>query len=283
MAGPSSTLHLARPMAAGCPGGYALCSGALVRRPPLPALAALASALLAAGAARAEDQPLTYRILSGDRPIGGRKAALTTFTGPVGEVRMLQAWTTLVLPTPREVLDIKQRLGARFGGDRSFSVSGSANGAVREVQGRQEPDGSWTLTLADAEGARTWNLAPEAVDLSSPELFDPERALATLRACDHLKLLSAETGAILEGPVQALGPATLQVGDRDVRVERYRFSPPEGGMTLAYDPEGWLVAYDYQVLGAQLGARLERMPPPRSFDTAIEAPLTGVGVSEQPL
>jgi hypothetical protein len=255
-----------------------------VPRPSALPHLALALALLSTPlAARAEDQPLTYRLLSDDRPIGSREATLSYLPGPTGEIRMLKAWTALVLPMPKEAYQVKQRLGARFGGDRAFSVSLSAHGEVRELQGRQELDGSWTLSLADAKGAKTWNLTADAVDLSSPELLDPERALATLRASDRLRLLSAETGGILEGPVEALPPTTLPVADRNVPVELFRFSPPEGTMTLAYAQEGWLVAYDYQILGKQVGARLERLPPPRSFDTAIDAPLTGGQVREDSL
>ena len=284
MAGPCSTLHPGRQIPE--PGLVSLdpSHGAPVPRPPHLHRFVLAGALLLAPlAARAEDQPLTYRLLSDDRPVGSREASLTYLPGPNGEIRMLKAWTTLVLPLAREAMQVKQRLGARLGGDRSFSVSLSTNGAVREIQGRQELDGSWTLSLADADGAKTWNLASDAVDLSSPELMDPERALATLRACDHLRLLSAETGGILEGPVEALPPTTLPVADRTVQVERFRFTPPEGTMTLAYAPDGWLVAYDYQLLGKLVGARLERLPPPRSFDTALDAPLTGGQVSEDSL
>ncbi|MFH1466723.1 MAG: hypothetical protein ABIO70_20220 [Pseudomonadota bacterium] len=253
------------------------------RPSPLRLLTLAAALLLVSAAARAEDQPLTYRLLSDDRPIGSRETALTYLPGPSGEIRMLKAWTTLVLPTPREAMQVKQRLGARFGGDRSFSVSLSTNGQVREIQGRQEPDGTWTISIADAQGAKTWSLESSAVDLSSPELLDPERALSTLRASDHLRLLSAETGAILEGPVEALPPRTVAVADRDLPVEVFRFSPPEGSMTLAYSQEGWLVAYDYQILGKLVGARLEKLPPPRSFDTALDAPLTGGQVLEDSL
>jgi hypothetical protein len=255
-----------------------------VSRPPAIRRLALAAALwLVPLTARAEDQPLTYRLLSDDRPIGSREATLSYLPGPNGEIRMLKAWTTLVLPMPKEAYQVKQRLGARLDGDRSFTVSLSALDEVREIQGRQELDGTWTVSLANARGAKTWSLAADAIDLSSPELLDPERALATLRACDRLRLLSAETGGILEGPVEALAPSTLPVADQDVPVEVFRFSPPEGTMTLAYSQEGWLVAYDYQVLGKLVGARLERLPPARSFDTAIDAPLTGGQVSEDRL
>jgi hypothetical protein len=137
--------------------------------------------------------------------------------------------------------------------------------------------------VADADGARSWTLEPSAVDLTSAELFDQERALRTLSSVSKLKLLSTETGSILEGPVQALGPATMAVGPDEVEVLRFRFDPPEGTMTLAYTHDGWLVAYDYQVLGMFVGARLDRLPPQRTFGTVLDAPLTTSTISEESL
>jgi hypothetical protein len=54
-------------------------------------------------------------------------------------------------------------------------------------------------------------------------------------------------------------------------------------MVLSYTSEGWLAAYEYEVLGMAVSAKLERMPPERSFGTALDAPLTGGTVREQDL
>ncbi len=170
-------------------------------------LAVLSLALLSP-AARADEQPLSYRLL--------------------GELRLLQAFTTFVLPIPKGTLSYEQRMGTRLGGDRSFVASMATNGEVREVQARQALDNTWAITAASAAGAHSRDLPGDAIDLTSAELLDPERALHTLGSLGTLRLLSAETGAILEGPVTALGPATLPVGPDEVEVQRFRFEPAEG-------------------------------------------------------
>ncbi len=248
-----------------------------------PIIAAAILLLIAAAPleARAEEQPLDYQILAEDRSIGSREAQITYLPTPTGELRLLQGWTDMLLPVAKGTLRYRQRLGARLGGDRSFSASLDTAGRVREVQARQGSDGQWNVTVVDETGAQSWTLEATAVDLSSPELFDPERALRTLQQVQQLKLLSAETGAILEGPVVALGPTTLQVGSSEVQAERFRFSPPEGDMTLAYGPAGFLLAYDFQVAGVLVGARLQQLPPPRTYGTVLDTPLTAGAVQEE--
>jgi hypothetical protein len=245
-------------------------------------LAVLSLALLSP-AARADEQPLSYRLLARDRAVGSREVTLQYVTTDTGELRLLQAFTTFVLPIPKGTLSYEQRMGTRLGGDRSFVASMATNGEVREVQARQALDNTWAITAASAAGAHSRDLPGDAIDLTSAELLDPERALHTLGSLGTLRLLSAETGAILEGPVTALGPATLPVGPDEVEVQRFRFEPAEGPMTFAYSADGWLVAYDYQVMGLLVGARLDKLPPPRSFDTELQAPLIGGNISEEQL
>ncbi len=239
--------------------------------------------ILLSPAAQAEEQALSYRLLAQDRAVGNRTVTVKYLPTGTGELRLIEAWTSFVLPVAKGTVKYEQRLGGRCGGDRGFVASMATNGAVREVQGRQEVDGSWSVSVADADGARSWTLEPSAVDLTSAELFDQERALRTLGSTSSLKLLSTETGSILEGPVQALGPTTMAVGPDEIEVQRYRFEPAEGTMTLAYTQDGWLVAYDYQVLGMFVGARLEKLPPQRTFGTVLDAPLTTSTVSEEAL
>jgi len=252
-------------------------------RPSWSALLLALLVLVLPGPAQAEEQPLVYQLLANDRAIGSRRVTIKYLPTPTGEIRLLEAWTTFVLPIAKGTLRYEQRLGARLGGDRSFASSMATNEHVREVQVHQAVDARWSVSTADTEGAKSWDLDPDAVDLVTPELFDPERALSTLQGSTTMKLMSAETGGILAGSIEALGPATLQIGAAEVEVQRYRFSPPEGVMTLAFSQDGWLVAYDYQVLGILVGARLEKLPPPRTFGTALDAPITTGTVSEETL
>lgn len=239
--------------------------------------------LLVAPPALAEEQALHYQLLAADRAVGSRDATVKYLPTGSGELRLLEAWTSLLLPLPKGTLRYEQRLGARFGGDRSFVASMATNGEVREVQARQEADGTWSITVASAAGAYERRLEAKAIDLTSAELFDGERALQTLQAIQQLRILSAETGEVLEGPLEALGPSTIGVGPDEVEILRFRFTPPEGSMTLAYTHEGWLVAYDYGILGLLVGARLEKLPPARTFGTVLEGPLTTGVINEESL
>jgi hypothetical protein len=239
--------------------------------------------VLVSPSAWADEQTLRYQLLAQDRPVGSRDVTIKYIPTRGGELRLLEAWTSFVLPIPKGTFRYEQRLGARFGGDRSFVASMSLDGEVREVQARQGVDGAWSISRASAAGAYDEQLPIEAVDLISSEIFDGERALRALQSGDQLALLSAETGTVLTGPVTDLGPGTMAVGPDEVEVLRYRFEPPEGTMTLAYSRDGWLVAYDYQVLGLLVGARLQKLPPARSFDTVLDGSLTVDTVQEEAL
>ncbi len=254
--------------------------------PPLAWLLTALSVLilaLAPPAALADGQPLSYQLLCQDRAVGSRDVQIKYLPTATGELRLLEAFTSFLLPIPKGTFRYEQRLGARFGGDRSFVASMSTQGEVREVQARQELDGTWAISVASAAGAHSEQLPSEAIDLVSSELFDSERALRTLQSAATLRVLSAETGAILEGPVQDLGPSTMTVGPEEIEVQRFQFRPPEGTMTLAYSNEGWLVAYDYQVMGLMVGARLQKLPPARTFDTVLDTPITTGTIQEERL
>jgi hypothetical protein len=254
--------------------------------PSVRALCGCIAALLlalAAPTARADEQVLRYQLLAQDRAVGSRDVTIKYVPTPTGELRLLEAWTSFVLPIPKGTFRYEQRLGARFGGDRGFVASMSLDGQVREVQARQGIDGAWAVSRASAQGAHSEALPTEAVDLVSSEIFDGQRALRALQAGAQLSLLSAETGTVLSGPVTDLGPGTMAVGPDEIEVLRYRFEPPEGTMTLAYSRDGWLIAYDYQVLGLLVGARLQKLPPPRSFDTVLDGSLTGDTIQEEAL
>ncbi len=252
-------------------------------RAALGAAFVAASVLLAPPAAPAEVQPLSFTLLSDDRPVGTREAGIRYLARERGEVRLLESRTALDLAVPGVRLAFEQRLGARLGGDRGFTSSTRVNGVVREVQAHLEPDGTWAVTVTTGGEARTWVLAGDAVDLTSAELLDPDRALPLLARSDALRLLSAETGQVLAGPVVALEPSTLDVGGQAVPVQRFRWSPPEGPMVLAFGENGHLLAYDWQAAGRLVGARARSLPPPRTWGGGPEQPVVQTAVQEEGL
>lgn len=248
-----------------------------------PLTCACALSLLLSSAAHAEDQSLTYQLTASGRAIGSRDASIQYLAGASGEVRLLKAWTAFVLPVAGGTISYEQRLGARLDGDRSFTSSISLSGQLREVQARVDLEGNWMVTVVELGSAKVWNLESAAVDLTSVELLDRERALSTLQQTASLRVLSAETGAIMEGAVENLGLQTQAVGADTVQVQRFRWSPPEGQMLLSYTTEGLLTGYEFLINGASVGAQLQALPAPRNFGTAIEGPLTGGSVREEQL
>jgi hypothetical protein len=255
-------------------------------RPLLAALGAvIASALwfVAPAAQAAEVQVLSYALLSDDKPVGQRDAGIRYLPRPRGEVRLLESRTTFDLAIPGASLAFEQRLGARFGGDRGFTSSTRVNGTVREIQAHLGVDGAWTVTVTSGGEARTWILAGDAVDLTSAELLDAERALPLLAHSATLRLLSAETGQVMTGPVTALEPSTLDVDGQAVPVQRFRWAPPEGPMVLAFAEDGVLLAYDWQAAGRLVGARMGRLPAPRTWGGGPEQPVVQKAVQEEGL
>lgn len=233
--------------------------------------------------AYAEDRPLQYRVSRGGDPVGTRKVSLQYLPGEEGEIRLVSAWTEILAPLPGGRYTFEQRLGGRFGGSRSFSSSLRENGRTREVQGHLSPQGEWVVTVVERGGARSWDLPQNAIDLTSLELLDPQRALRTFQDATNLRLLVTETGAVLEGPVTDLGTGELRVGDDTVQVHRFRWEPPAGAMVFAWNDEGILISSALYVGGFSFEARLQELPPPRTFDNAMEAPLVDQEVVEEEL
>lgn len=233
--------------------------------------------------ARAESQTLTYQLFLGDKVVGTRESKILYLPSDRGEVRLLQAYTRLAVPVGPSQYKYVQRLGGRLGGTRSFTSSIEDNSLVREVQAYQADDGQWQVTVVEKGRARNWTLAPEAIDITSAELLDPERALKVFQTATALKVLATETGSILEGPVTDLGTQERVIGGKPANVHRYKWSPEGGEMILGYNDAGFLVEYQVTVAGKRLDARLQALPAERTFGGALEGPLTGNEVAEEPL
>lgn len=237
--------------------------------------------LTLAAPASAETRTLTYQLLAENRSMGSREAKLNYLAGERGEIVTLQAWTELGINLGAVTYQYKQRLGGRFGGNRSFSSSMSENGKVREVQGQLDAAGNWDITIVENGGARHWVLPPDAVDITSAELLDTDRVLRTLEQVGTLRVLATESGAVLSGPVETLGLGDVTLGKQKVQVRKFRWSPPEGAMTLSFNQEGILVAYEMTVAGRPVSARLTAAPAPRTFEETFSLPLTGNPVGEE--
>jgi hypothetical protein len=245
-------------------------------------LSALPAALLLLAAdAHAESRTLTYQLYANEKTTGTREAKLNYLTGETGEVVTIQAWTDLGLSFGNVAYKYKQRLGGRFGGNRSFTSSMNDNGTVREVQGQVDVAGNWDVTVVENGGAKHWILGPDAVDLTSAEFLDPDRALKTLEQVGVLRVLATESGAIMSGPLESVGMKDIQIGRQKIQVHQYKWSPSEGTMILSYDANGMLIAYDTTVIGHAVSARLTNPPPARTYEDSFSPPLTTNPVGEE--
>jgi hypothetical protein len=253
-------------------------SGRLVAR---MLMLAFAFTLLVPGAAWAEKRSLSYELFAADKPAGTRTADLNYLPGDQGEVVTFESFTDVTLRVGRKAHHYKQRLGARFGGARSFSSSVSDNGQAREVQGQIDTSGNWDVTVVEGRSSHQANLPGSRVDLSYAELFDPDRALQTLAQVRNLRVLLTDTGAVLEGPIESLGSGQETTGNQTVQVHRFRWSTPDGQVLLSYTDDGLLVAYETTLFGRKLSARLVGAPLPRTYTETFVSPLSGQTVNEE--
>jgi hypothetical protein len=205
----------------------------------------------------------------------GTRTVKVRYEGTSGQrVRILEAYTELRAPPPStkrsnkpvpEVYAFRQRLTANSndGGPASFHSVMDGEGDAREVQARFA-EGEWTITVANPEGTKIYRFQPARVDLSTVDLIDPESD-RRIRIGDNLRILSADIGRILEGPVRSLGPSEVALGGERVTVEGYEWQTEQGAWRLWYASNGFLVRYDAPLLDRVVHAELTG-PPPRSID-----------------
>jgi len=240
-------------------------------------------ALFVSGPVHAESQVLTWQLFYGEKSVGSREAKVLYLPSDTGEVRLLQAFTQLAVPMGAGQYKYVQRLGGRFGGARSFASSIEDNALVREVQGYLSEQGEWIVTVVEKGHAKTWSLPGDAIDMTSAEMLDPERAPRTLQSLTTLRVLATETGNVLTGPVEDLGIQERTIANQTVNVHRFKWSPAGGEMMMGYDDAGFLVEYEITVAGKRVRARLQVLPAARTFGGALDGPLTGVQVQEETL
>lgn len=196
--------------------------------------------LCSAALAQRPSHQLTWKLTADGEHLGWR---VVEVSWPDDEHRVF-AGHTWFEKGRRKRRTFEQHLSANAEQGRPASFSATlqrADGAL-EVQARRAGV-TWTVTVADARGARTHSLPHTRVDLSSVDLFDPmsERGL---RGRSHVRLLSAETGKIEEGPVEYLGNEELVIGGELLFTAVYRWSTEVGVHRYWYASNGWLVRFE---------------------------------------
>lgn len=234
-------------------------------------LAAAAWLLAQPALAADSSQTLSYDLVLNGAVVGSREVRiryLEPFNPGDAESRLIETWTELDARVGAWNAEVKNRATAHISRtDSSFTSSMSLNGDVSEVQARTLHDARWQVHGIFDRRLSDWTLRRTEVDMSTLDLFDPVRS-QDFTALTTARVLSAETGQIMRGPVQDLGEDTLTVGGEQVLVHRYAWTPEEGRFELAWSDDGLLLDWSAQIKGQTIEARLKELPEARSFGAA---------------
>jgi hypothetical protein len=238
-----------------------------------PAL--LIAALVASAPASAAPDTLTWQLEVGGKPAGQRKLTVSTEQTPFGELRTLRAETQLDARALGSTVHFRQNLTANADrGPASFISVIERQGALYEIQGRLAGAG-WRLSVTGEGRTRSWEIPNTEVDLSTADLMDPHSRVG-LNRFSEVRLLSAETGDVVSGRVEPLGPSTLTVRGRPVAVEGYALITDDARGVFYYTTEGWLVRFESRVFGQEIAGQLVEPPPAGVDDEPVD--IFGPGV-----
>jgi hypothetical protein len=222
--------------------------------------------LLLPTALASETWDLTYTVTLADAPVGQRVLTVTYLPGPHGEQRLLECYT--------DAPGVKQRVSGTPEG--AFAALNQQGGAHWEVQSAAVPTG-WMVSYADSAGLQQDTLRLGAFDATSLSLMDPGQVL---EPDPSFRVLSAETGEVLTGPLTQVGPTQVQVGDTLVDGTEYSWASPTGAIRVVTDPTGLVLSTSTQLAGQTLEMTLDALPPERTWDT-LDAPLIDQSAAEE--
>ena len=237
---------------------------------------------LGLGVAQAETQELRYTLASNGQEVGHRDLKIRFLPGEYGEKRFIESWTEFQLPIARRSFHYKQRLsGLSKGRPMGFSASMSEDGHLREVQVVHQPE-RWMVT--HAELGRSWVLPvdSENFDATSITLVDPG-SLGFLNDRTSLRVLSAETGQVVEGRLVAKGTQAIQIAGESVDAQHYLWELESGSVALAYNESGYLLRYTLEIAGQELTATLDTLPAERSYEEDMPMMLFTEDIQEEAL
>ncbi len=234
------------------------------------------------GDAQAETQELRYTLSANGKAVGHRDLTIRFIQGEHGEKRFIESWTEFQLPVARRNFHYKQRLsGLAKSQPMGFSASMSEDGHLREVQVVHQPE-RWLVT--HAEFGRSWILPvdSENFDATSLTLVDPG-SQGFLEDRLRLRVLSAETGQVVEGQIIDQGTRSLEISGTQIEAQQYQWALEGGTVDLAYDKAGYLLSYTLEIAGQQLTATLDSLPEERSYEEDMPMPLFTEEIQEEAL
>lgn len=228
--------------------------------------------------ALAAEQTLVYDLSVGGQPVGQRTVTVHYVARPGGERRVVETHTTATLAG--------RALEARATGmsnprGATFTTSLSLDGKVESIQGVEQPDGRWKLTITDGKDLRRSELPDPGVILTTIDIVDPGRS-RRLDASGGATLVFVETGDVLHGQLGPGQPATVPVGAAQVSTTRYTLETDLGRARFDLDENGLLVRSEASWLGVGVVATLRELPPAATWGEVetIEALGTTIQVAE---
>lgn len=236
-------------------------------------------ATLGAAAQAAETVSLRYLLAVDGQVVGHRDLTLRYLPTADGEIRLVQSWTELTMVIAGQSFSYRQRMSGQGNTGGFTSVIREGNEG-REVQAVRGPEG-WNVSVADGGQARLWELGWDGFDMTSLSLVDPESS-RRLEGRTHLRVLVAETGSVVDGPLRPAGAVQVAVGGVNLPATGYIWSLPEGEVRLEYGAEGHLLRYTMRVAGKVVTATLDRPPPARDYG-AVGGPIIGADLDEAEL
>jgi hypothetical protein len=197
--------------------------------------------------------------------VGSRELTVRYLESDGGTNRILESYTDLNGAVGPLKVRWRQRMTAHVDAREpaDFHSVIDQGGTVLEVQGRWTP-AAWHVTTTSNGRSRTSDLPIGRIDLSSADLMDPYTMLP-LSHFSEARVLSAESGEVLVGPVEVLGVSEIRVKNTPIQVSGYAWTSPQGRSEFYYSADGFLVRYRTQLLGVELEALL-REPPPGGVD-----------------
>jgi hypothetical protein len=235
---------------------------------------------LSLGSAHAETQNLRYTLSIDDQAVGHRSLKIRYIPGAYGEKRFIESWTEFEIQIARTPFAYKQRLsGLAKSKPTGFSAVMAEGSFLREVQLVRQPE-HWSV--AHAERGRTWTLsiAPAEFDATSLTLVDPG-AKGFLDNLLRLRVLSAETGKVIQGGLSNQGQSMLSIAGKQITAQHYLWRLDSGDIELAYAETGHLLRYTMSVSGKTLTGTLDTLPPTRTFEEDMPTSLVDGPIEEE--
>jgi hypothetical protein len=228
----------------------------------------LLSLLSVSFSAQAEDQVLHYDLVLDGVSVGQRQVEVRYLPPPAGEMdqaRMIRSTMDIEVSMGRKAYTLESRVSAFHGpSGANFSSSVLESGVAREVQGRSERDGSWSVVSLENGLRSAWSFNRKEVGLTTMDLHDPERYE---RMLDHASnpMLITENGQVSLGQVREHGEVRIEVAGKMITVQRVSWTSDAGELLLHFSEDGLLVDYSLDFLGKRLHAALRELPGERSW------------------